>query len=204
MHNSLANKNKSNIEFLHNIKSSQVLNVRKKEILLQMKNKGIDFRQFMAFKNALFDSEDVIDNIYLPVKSFINIGEYEMQGALLGDLNQLILKEIQIGPNVDLSKICDLVDLYFYIPPVSMKNNPSNESQSMWQVFSSNMHKGPTSNESAVQGGTLKKLLDFLWIKVSEKFRGLAEAYRFFDVNFNNRVSYNEFQKALDHLQVKF
>ena len=66
------------------------------------------------------------------------------------------------------------------------------------------MFNGPTTKESAVQGGTLKRLLDFLWIKVSEKFRGLAEGYRFFDVNFNNRVSYNEFQKALDHLQVKF
>lgn len=43
-----------------------------------------------------------------------------------------------------------------------------------------------------------------LWIKISEKFRGLAEAYRFFDVNFNNRVSFNEFQKALDHLHIKF
>ena len=32
----------------------------------------------------------------------------------------------------------------------------------------------------------------------------MAEAYRYFDVNFNNRVSFNEFQKGLDHLKIKF
>ena len=26
----------------------------------------------------------------------------------------------------------------------------------------------------------------------------------FFDVNFNNRVSFSEFQKGLDHLRIKF
>lgn len=43
------------------------------------------------------------------------------------------------------------------------------------------------------QGGSVKKMLDLLWIKVSEKYNNIAEAYRYFDVNFNNRVSFNEF-----------
>ena len=74
----------------------------------------------------------------------------------------------------------------------------------MWYVFSSNVHAGPTDKQVASQGGPLKKILDLLWIKINEKFHGLSEAYRFFDVNFNNRVSFNEFQKALDHLHIKF
>jgi Ca2+-binding EF-hand superfamily protein len=32
----------------------------------------------------------------------------------------------------------------------------------------------------------------------------MAHAYRYFDVNFNNRVSFNEFQKGLDHLRIKY
>lgn len=63
----------------------------------------------------------------------------------------------------------------------------------MWYIMSSNVHGGATSKEVAVQGGELKKILDLLWIKISEKFDTLREAYRFFDVNFNNRVSFNEF-----------
>ena len=47
-------------------------------------------------------------------------------------------------------------------------------------------------------------MLDLLWIKISERFKGIAEAYRYFDVNFNNRVSFNEFQKGMDHLRIKF
>jgi Ca2+-binding EF-hand superfamily protein len=47
-------------------------------------------------------------------------------------------------------------------------------------------------------------MLDLLWIKLDERFKGMAEAYRYFDVNFNNRVSFNEFQKGLDHLRIKY
>lgn len=47
-------------------------------------------------------------------------------------------------------------------------------------------------------------MLDLLWIKINERFRTIAESYRYFDVNFNNRVSFNEFQKGLDHLRIKF
>ena len=47
-------------------------------------------------------------------------------------------------------------------------------------------------------------MLDLLWIKIDERFKGMAEAYRYFDVNFNNRLSFNEFQKGLDHLRIKY
>ena len=47
-------------------------------------------------------------------------------------------------------------------------------------------------------------MLDLIWIKIADRFKGMAEAYRYFDVNFNNRVSFNEFQKGLDHMRLKF
>ena len=68
--------------------------------------------------------------------------------------------------------------------------------------MSSNTRKGFSACEN--QGGIVKKMLDLLWIKISEKYNNIAEAYRYFDVNFNNRVSFNEFQKALDHLRIKY
>lgn len=59
-------------------------------------------------------------------------------------------------------------------------------------------------NENIDQGGYLKKFLDLLWLKISDKFNTIAEAYRYFDVSFKGRVSFNEFQKGLDHLQIKY
>ena len=70
-------------------------------------------------------------------------------------------------------------------------------------VMSSNTKQGPTSKHQDT-GGQLKKMLDLLWIKLDERFKTIAEAYRYFDRNFNNRVSFGEFQKALDHLRIKF
>lgn len=59
--------------------------------------------------------------------------------------------------------------------------------------MSGNTYGGPTSHDMYDQGGPLKKMLDLIWIKIADRFKGMAEAYRYFDVNFNNRVSFNEF-----------
>ena len=145
----------------------------------------------------------------MPLQVFYDVGEYEMNhlfSANNNELNKVVLTEVMEsgGERVDLAKFSELTDLYFYLPK-KLPPNARNESENMWYVFSSNVHKGPTTKElNEQQGGPLKKILDLLWIKISEKFRSLAEAYRFFDVNFNNRVSFNEFQKALDHLHIKF
>lgn len=74
----------------------------------------------------------------------------------------------------------------------------------MWFIMSSNVYGGHTSGTEKDQGGPLKRILDLLWIKISERFGSIHEAYRYFDVNFNNRVSFNEFQKGLDHMRIKF
>lgn len=47
-------------------------------------------------------------------------------------------------------------------------------------------------------------MLDLLWIKLEERFKTIGDAYRYFDKNYNNRVSFGEFQKALDHLRIKY
>jgi hypothetical protein len=98
-------------------------------------------------------------------------------------------------------KFCDIVDLYFYLPMQKVINK--NNSEDVYFILSSNVYGGHTAHTKE-QGGVLKKMLDLLWIKIDERFKGVAEAYRYFDVNFNNRVSFSEFQKGLDHLRIKF
>lgn len=36
-------------------------------------------------------------------------------------------------------------------------------------------------------------LLDLLWIKLEERFLNMADAFRYFDKNYNNKVSFGEF-----------
>lgn len=88
-------------------------------------------------------------------------------------------------------KFCDIVDLFVYLP---MQKLPlSNDSTDIFYLMSGNTYGGATSHDMIDQGGQFKRILDLIWIKISDRFKGMAEAYRYFDVNFNNRVSFNEF-----------
>lgn len=49
----------------------------------------------------------------------------------------------------------------------------------------------------------LHRLLEFCWMRIQERFKKLSPAFRFFDLNFNNRVSFNEFILGMENLKVK-
>ena len=59
--------------------------------------------------------------------------------------------------------------------------------------MTSNTIGSHTTHDLKDQGGALNRILDLLWININQKFRTIAEAFRYFDVNFNNRVSFSEF-----------
>jgi Ca2+-binding EF-hand superfamily protein len=40
-------------------------------------------------------------------------------------------------------------------------------------------------------------------LRIEERFKTFANAFQFFDLNANNRVSFNEFSKGLEFLKVK-
>jgi hypothetical protein len=113
----------------------------------------------------------------------------------------MILGEIVSNGIVNLMKLTDIVDLYFYLP--MQKEILKNDSHDIYYILSSNV-QGFSQAVVKDQGGKLAGMLDLLWIKIAERFKGVAEAYRYFDVNFNNRVSFSEFQKGLDHLRIKY
>ena len=89
-----------------------------------------------------------------------------------------------------MQNFVDIVDLFFYLPMT--KPYIKNDSKDIYFILSSNTQGGHEA-QGAYQGGKLKRMLDLLWLKISERFKSLADAYRFFDVNFNNRVSFSEF-----------
>lgn len=49
----------------------------------------------------------------------------------------------------------------------------------------------------------LKRNLELIWLRIDERFSSFSAAFRFFDMNFNNRVSFNEFSQGIETLKVK-
>lgn len=202
VHNCIQNKNKVNVEHFDKIFNKKVFSNAKWSILKRMHEDNIDFRMLTSFKNALFDSEELTDNHLLPVSEWTQIKSYEMPHSLKPPLEKMILDEICSNDTVNLMKFTDIVDLFFYLP--MQKEILKNDSHDIYYIMSSNVQGFSKVGAMKDQGGKLAGMLDLLWIKIAERFKGVAEAYRYFDVNFNNRVSFSEFQKGLDHLRIKY
>ena len=49
----------------------------------------------------------------------------------------------------------------------------------------------------------LRNILASVWVRIQERFKNFSPAFRWFDVNFNNRVSFNEFIIGMEALKVK-
>jgi hypothetical protein len=107
---------------------------------------------------------------------------------------------------VDLNVFCELVDLFTYYPKKPVKQHPGRGSSNIYRVMSSNIKDGASADkpeEMSADQSSLKRNLEFIWLRIDEKFPSLSKAYRFFDVNYNNRVTFNEFSKGLELLKVK-
>ena len=78
MHNCLANKSKVNLDHFYKIYNNKVLNSRKKKIMEILHATKVDFRMLTAFKNALFDSEELKDNHLIPLQVWKDVLIYEM------------------------------------------------------------------------------------------------------------------------------
>ena len=197
VHNCIANKNKSNISHFENIYNKKVFNPKKFKILRWLHAQNIDFRRLTMLKNELFDYEDADDNMYIPMEHWNEtIAHFDdLHGCI-----DVIKEEVEEGGKINMQKLTDLVDLFYFLPITVQKDK--NNSSKMFMVMSSNTQNQYTIDNR--QGGNLKRMLDMLHIKLSEKFRNLAEAYRYFDQNFNNRVSFAEFQATLDALRIKY
>ena len=93
VHNVIQNKNKINLNHFYKIYNKNVLNKRKHEIIAKMHEQHIDFRMLTAFKNALFDSEELEENHLVPLSVWKELKTYEML-YVLDDVEPLILEEI--------------------------------------------------------------------------------------------------------------
>ena len=114
----------------------------------------------------------------------------------------LIVKLIKEDQNVSFTKLTQLVDFYTFYP-VTVKVDKNN---------SDNLYLAMTAGREKTSTGKLdllpltkaevhrQKVLEFLWSKIDERFPRLQNAFRFFDKNNNARITFDEFQYAIEGL----
>ena len=64
-------------------------------------------------------------------------------------------------------------------------------------------HATAEREQSTLEDSRLKRNLELIWLRIDERFQSFANSFRFFDMNFNNRVSFNEFSQGIETLKVK-
>jgi len=162
------------------------------------------------FKNQLFESKDLSPENKIPVSEFRRIRSESESGHIrqnVVDTEELLLKEIAKGENqlVDLNAFSDIVDLFVYMPNMDEKKEHPQRSPAIHYILSSNSKNQATAEKSmeSVEEVHLRRTLEFMWIRIQERFKTFSPAFRFFDRNFNNRISFTEFTKGLEALKVK-
>jgi len=117
----------------------------------------------------------------------------------------MILEEISKDGEVDLNAFCNLVDLYTYMPQKLSKISKGSLSPDMFRIMSSNAKDKATAikDTSGPDESRLNRNLELIWMRIDERFSNFSAAFRFFDMNFNNRVSFNEFSQGIETLKVK-
>ena len=122
------------------------------------------------------------------------------------DTEEMLLTEIAHGENnlVDLNIFSDLVDLFVYMPNMDEKKEHQ-KSPAIHYILSSNSKDKATAEKSMESQDEvhLRRTMEMLWIRIQERFKTFSPAFRYFDRNFNNRISFTEFTKGLEGLKVK-
>lgn len=164
----------------------------------------------ITFKNSLFDSPNLDQMNCIPMSEFRRIrGNHDNAQIknMIAGTEDTVLKEITVGENglCDLNKFNDMVDLYVYLPNKDKQLSNQQTSPAMHYILSSNMKDKATSETTTLAKDELhlRRMLDFVWTRIQERFKNFSPAFRFFDLNFNNRVSFNEFILGMENLKVK-
>lgn len=51
---------------------------------------------------------------------------------------------------------------------------------------------------------SIHNLVNFMWVKIEERFNKTSHAFRYFDEKSRSKISYREFEQAIAKLKIKF
>lgn len=158
-----------------------------------LNNIRIDFLSKIPSENSSMDSDDFVTLF----RTISKIKDAEMEEKLMN------FCEDKRNNTVKYTKYSEFVDFYQYLPLHIKKDR--NLSQELYYVLTSNKfsNAGEKIETDQEQMG-LKQSLDFLWMKIEERFNKVAQAFRFFDINNNGVLSLKEFEIGVHKLSTRF
>ena len=105
---------------------------------------------------------------------------------------------------LDLNQLSDLVDLFMFLPN-SERVNDQQCSPQLHGVLSSNLKDKATAEKSTESPADihLRRTMEFIWIRIQERFKTFSPAFRFFDRSCVGKITLDQFVIALETLKVK-
>ena len=72
-------------------------------------------------------------------------------------------------------------------------------------VISSNLKEKAAANQTheTPEQLNIRRTLEFIWNRISERFKTISPAFRFFDLNADGKITFEQFVRALETLKVK-
>lgn len=175
-----------------------------------MQKTNLDFRMLKKFKKHLLSGDEMVaPGATLSKREFIelwNHPEHKLIRETLAPLEQELLSELTTDEGqIDLNVFTNLIELYQFLPKKLVKTEIGYPSPDMHLIMSNNAKDHATAEREhySLEDSRLKRNLELIWLRIDERFPSIANAFRFFDMNFNNRVSFNEFSQGIETLKVK-
>lgn len=181
-----------------------VMALQKADIDLRVLNYLFIYLQKVYTKN---DSVP-IDNFSRVWCSLIGRESAYKHPQLLNKLMHVIIDQDE--KSISIQKLSKLVEISEFVP-IRVKKD-TNHSQELHYVMSSGSkggHFSKINTESTndriktPEENSLDVIMEFIWMKIEEKFHRVADAFRFFDQGNNSTVNKNEFRDGLERLKIK-
>jgi Ca2+-binding EF-hand superfamily protein len=110
---------------------------------------------------------------------------------------------------ISIHKLSKLVEISEFIP-IRVKKD-KNYSKEIQVIMSSGSQLDMRQQNREIKNSiiitpeesSLDIIMEFIWMKIEEKFTRIADAFRFFDQENNSTVNKNEFRDGLERLKVK-
>ncbi|CDW89087.1 ef hand family protein [Stylonychia lemnae] len=178
-------------------------------IIDQLHKSQVDFRRLLAVKTYLYNVLKNKDDIKVAdFKNAVNSFAQGINESLIKEILTLIImpKDIDL---VDFYKFANLVEGYNLYPVrvQKQKNEPSDinliamKNDPIERKFSSSQKE--TILKEELYEKKMKLQLEFIWLKVSNKYPSLSSAFRYFDRNGDSQINFIEFSQALDSLGIQ-
>lgn len=86
--------------------------------------------------------------------------------------------------------------------PLRVKRDKNLSNEVYYQMLSNKPSGTIQAPKNDKLDSNLSALLDFMWMKISERFNSMSQAFKFFDVNQSQTISVKELYTGLERLRM--